>query len=159
MELKLPNTVGSRRDIIHMQREIERLLEEHLQHDIAKEQTGELRGVSKPTAMVRETLRANDMKSDTQQLKELSQKLEAVMQRAPRIRIAFANEPDSNTYEKIVGWFRREIHPDVLLQIGVQPTIAGGCIVQAGQHRYDFSLRKRLLDKTNLFVKVMHRVK
>ncbi|HJQ08995.1 MAG TPA: hypothetical protein VJ836_05945 [Candidatus Saccharimonadales bacterium] len=69
--------------------------------------------------------------------------LEAVARSAPSIHMSFASDPSSAFTAKMVTWLRANIHPYVLLQIGLQPTIAAGCVVRTTNKVFDFSLRER----------------
>jgi len=158
MELKLPPSVASKRDIIKLQREIERLLDERLQQKISQEQVGDLRKVSNSSRNLISFFEHNSVEINDENLKKVLQILEGMRQHSPVIRIAFASEPDYETSEKVVGWFRKNISPQTLVQIGVQPMIAGGCVVQSPMKRYDFSLRKHILDSSDKFLEVFNRV-
>ncbi len=72
----------------------------------------------------------------------LRQQLEAIRDHAPGIHMSFAADPSPLFLQKIVTWLRTEIHPNVLLQIGLQPTIAAGFIMRTPNKYFDFSLRK-----------------
>ena len=159
MELKLPVSIGSKHDLIRVQREIEQLTESYLQHDIASKQAQQERNIPPASTMLNELLKLNGLKISTDVLQQLPQKLEAIHQYAPRIRVAFASEPTEAIYHKVVSWFRQEINASVLVQVGVQPSIGGGCVVQTHSNRYDFSLRRRLFEQSPLLIKVMNRVK
>lgn len=63
---------------------------------------------------------------------------------APRMHISFASDPSSAFIAKLVTWMRGHIHPMVLLTIGLQPTIAAGCIVRTDNKVIDLSLRQNL---------------
>jgi F0F1-type ATP synthase delta subunit len=158
MELKLPSQIASKRDVIKLQREIERLLDERLQQSISKEQVGDLRKVSNASRSLHAFFDHNQLEMTDDVLKKVMQHLEGMRQHSPVIRIAFANEPEYETSEQIVDWFRKNISPQALIQIGVQPMIAGGCVVQTPMKRYDFSLRKHILDSTDKFIEVFNRV-
>jgi hypothetical protein len=61
---------------------------------------------------------------------ELAAFLRAVEEAAPAIHISFASDPSSAFTARLVKWLRGNIHPAILLQVGLQPTIAAGCIVR-----------------------------
>lgn len=64
--------------------------------------------------------------------------------KAPAVRISFATDPSSAFTVKLVAWFRTNIHPYTLVNVGLQPNIAAGCIVRTSNKLFDFSLRDRL---------------
>jgi len=61
---------------------------------------------------------------------------------APSVHISFAADPSALFTQKIVAWFRTNIHPNVMVQIGLQPNIAAGCVVRTENKIFDFSLRE-----------------
>lgn len=70
--------------------------------------------------------------------------LQDVAVHAPTMHISFAADPSSAFVAKIVTWLRGNVHPLTLLQLGLQPTIAAGCIVRTASKTFDFSLRASL---------------
>lgn len=71
---------------------------------------------------------------------------------APQIHISFATEPDAQFIQKIAGWFREKIDPHALIQTGIQPSIAAGCVVRTTNMYFDFSLRQHLMRNSNLLL-------
>jgi F0F1-type ATP synthase delta subunit len=66
--------------------------------------------------------------------------LQAVVTHAPRLHVSFSTEPSSAVLSKLVGWFRENIGPTVLIQVGLQPGIAAGCIIRTPNRQFDLSL-------------------
>jgi F0F1-type ATP synthase delta subunit len=46
---------------------------------------------------------------------------------------------------KIISWFRKEVNPQILLQVGVQPNITAGCVLRTPNKYFDLSLKQRML--------------
>lgn len=84
--------------------------------------------------------------------KQLLESLTVIKQQAPVLHISFSSDPAPSFIEKLMAWLRREIHPTVLLTIGLQPNIGAGCIVRSTNKYFDFSLRKDLLEKRELLL-------
>ncbi len=158
MELKLPDSVGSKRDIIRMQRMIETYLDGALQQRVALEKANVMRQETMLPKEVDELMQFNQLEVNEQNLKTVYDQLSTIKEKAKTVRVSFASEPSEEVFRKIVGWFRREIDSAVLIQIGVQPSIAGGVVVHTGPNRYDFSLRSQLLGSVPKFLEVMRRV-
>lgn len=76
-----------------------------------------------------------------------TKQLQFVRRTAPTVQISFASDPTSQALRPIVRWFRENGHLNTLINIGVQPNIAGGCVVRTSSQTFDFSLQK--LFKTN----------
>jgi hypothetical protein len=64
---------------------------------------------------------------------------------APQVHVSFASDPSSAFTAKVVTWLRGSVHPWSLLQVGLQPTIAAGCVVRTSNRVFDFSLRERFV--------------
>jgi F0F1-type ATP synthase delta subunit len=76
--------------------------------------------------------------------KELYRELDQIVSTAPLLHISFAAEPSTQALEKVLIWLRANIHPQVLLQVGLQPAIAAGCVVRTANKVFDMSLRENL---------------
>ena len=78
--------------------------------------------------------------------------LTEVNQKAPTIHISFAADPSAVFVGKIILWLRTNIHPSLLLRIGLEPTIAAGCVVRTTNKQFDFSLRQHFNAKKGMLV-------
>lgn len=87
---------------------------------------------------------------------ELQDFLAGIEKTAPTIHISFASDPSSAFVAKLVTWLRANIHPHVLLQIGLQPTIAAGCIVRTPNKIIDLSLRQHLVDQRGKLIEALN---
>lgn len=63
--------------------------------------------------------------------------------KAPAAHISFAVEPSSGFMEKIVVWARKNIHPHLLIDVGLQPSVIVGCNLRSTNKVFDMSLRNR----------------
>lgn len=77
---------------------------------------------------------------------KLAEFLEKLRTGAPVIHISFAAEPSAAFLKKIIEWLRLNIHPQLLLRIGLQPSMAAGCIVRTPNKYFDFSMRRHFQD-------------
>lgn len=106
-----------------------------------------------PSRMLDELIKANnlDLFSPADR-KLLIKNLEIIKTKAPALHISFAADPPQAALEKIITWLRREIHPVLLLQVGLQPSIAAGCILRTPNKVFDFSLRRYFSTNKDLLV-------
>lgn len=74
----------------------------------------------------------------------LQKRLNDVYEHAPSMHISFAVEPSAKALEKILVWLRQNVHPQALLQVGLQPAIAAGCMLRTTNKVFDMSLRSNL---------------
>jgi len=75
-----------------------------------------------------------------------------VKQKAPVLHISFNSEPSPLFLDKLMLWLRREIHPLVLLTIGLQPAIGAGCMVRTTNKYFDLSMRQTFMAKRPLLL-------
>lgn len=76
--------------------------------------------------------------------KRLLDSLQDIHSHSPRLQISFASEPSPKALEKILAWLRQNVHPQTLLQVGLQPAIAAGCVLRTPNKVFDMSLRANL---------------
>lgn len=74
---------------------------------------------------------------------------------APTIHMSFAVEPPTLFVAKLVTWLRAEIHPMLLLDIGLQPSIAAGCIIRTTNKYFDCSMRQHLVTNKPKLLELM----
>jgi hypothetical protein len=70
-----------------------------------------------------------------------------------QIHISFAAEPSAAFTRQVLVWLRQNIHPQLLLDIGLQPAIAAGCVVRTTNRVFDMSLRQFFQDNRALLLK------
>ena len=89
---------------------------------------------------------------DTVHRKHLIGKLRNLKLKVKKVHISFAVEPSPRVIRKIVLWMRENIHPQVVVEIGVQPTISVGCIVRTTNKVFDMSLRNRFSSSKTILI-------
>jgi hypothetical protein len=72
----------------------------------------------------------------------LTKQLQFVRRTAPAVQISFASQPSRQALRVLVRWFRENGHPNTLISVGIQPNIAGGCVLRTANKEFDFSLQK-----------------
>lgn len=147
---QLPVLVASPVDVGRLIRELEMIDGALLQLKLQKEGH---KTVTKTSHLLNQTLQLNDLDlAKDSDRKQLQKSLELVRQEAPILHISFSADPTPVFIEKIMAWLRREIHPAVLLTVGLQPNIGAGCVVRSTNKYFDFSLRKDFEKKRDLLL-------
>lgn len=82
--------------------------------------------------------------------------LEQLRMNAPTIHISFSSDPSPSFQVKLITWIRQQIDPNMLLRIGLQPSIGAGCMVRSTNKVFDFTLRQKFLDKKPALVELLH---
>lgn len=154
MELKLPEAVISKIDVARLMRELNSLDDFLVQASIRPPGTS-----TQPPRLTRSLeLVAKDNKYnllDKDHRRQLQAQLNLIMGQSPQVHISFAAEPSIAALNRIVGWFRSNIHPQTLLQVGLQPTIGAGCLVRTPNLMFDISLRAYLKQEEPYLVKLI----
>lgn len=70
--------------------------------------------------------------------------MDYVLKKAPVLRISFASEATRKFTTELVLWLRANFDSEMLVEIGLEPNIAAGCIVRTTDKVFDFSLIKHL---------------
>ena len=150
-KLKLPVLVATPVDIGRLVRELEALNDNLLQ--LKLRQGEKAVRLPKTSQLMDQTVQLNKLNLlDAADRKALLRFLEAVKKQAPVLHASFSADPPVNFVEKLMTWLRREIHPQVLLTIGLQPTIGAGCMIRSTNHYFDFTLRNRFDNQREVLI-------
>lgn len=148
MALRLPLSIMTKPDLHRLIREVEALDNYIHQNSIRGQKSAAL---PRLTSSLESLLRDNKMDvMDDKVRAELRRILAELLATAPVVHMSFAIEPSSFMTQKIVSWFRTEVHPALMLHTGVQPTIAAGCVLRTSNKFFDFSLRQHLRSSQDL---------
>lgn len=152
--LKLPPSVVGQVDVIRLSRELAAL------NDFFVGAQAREAGTPVQTPQTSRALELLAKENDISLLDEKSRdrlldQLQEIGKNAPSFHISFAVEASPKTLERILVWLRENIHPQLLLQVGLQPAIAGGCILRTTNRILDLSLRSKLLSETEYLSKLI----
>jgi F0F1-type ATP synthase delta subunit len=138
--LKLPNSVISPSDVARLERELNSLDDFFV---AAKaRQTGTSMQLPKLTRVLDQLAKDNNINLlEEPERHRLTKALKLAYSQAPTLHISFATEASPKALEKLVIWIRTNIHPQALIQVGLQPSIAAGCFLRTANKTFDMSLR------------------
>ena len=146
----LPLMVVGPVDVGRLIRELESVDNQLLEAKLRNTETH----VPKLSKLMEQTVDMNKLdllqEKDRKRLKEL---LETVREQAPVLHISFSADPTPVFIEKLMAWLRREVHPVVLMTIGLQPNIGAGCIIRSSNKQFDCSLRQDFANKRDVLMK------
>lgn len=151
-QFSVPLRVVSQGDAMRLKRELYTLSEYIKQAELRQPGTV-LKTLPKTSASLTEftqdnklnLLKAEDRDSANLFLNRLSEQ-------APIIHISFASEPSASFMHKITGWFRENIDPMSLINVGLEPSIAAGFTLRTLNRYHDFSLRQQFSDHRELLL-------
>lgn len=152
VELRVPALIASPSDVSRLCREMQAL------DDYLRDRA--LRSPGQPTEKLPKTTRLLDELANENSLNlldeavrgQLTAFLADMAANAPVVHISFAADPSSAALQKVVLWFRQNVHPRILVRVGLQPGIAAGCIVRTTNRYFDCSLGQRLQQSRQLLL-------
>jgi len=140
-QFQLPLGVVTVIDVSRLQRELQEIDEFMMQ--TALRESGRQPALPRSSHSLEEIAASNGLNLlQPADRKVLAQHLERLHSRAPTIHMSFAADPPATFLKRLITWLRHEIHPELLLQIGLQPSLAAGCVVRTSSKYFDFSLRE-----------------
>jgi hypothetical protein len=154
-QLALPSLVIGRADALRLQREMEALNDFLYQAGLRAggEQTAKLPKTSRVLDEFVAINKLNMLLPESR--KQALEFMDIIVEKAPVVHMSFAVEPSSAFRQKLVVWWRQNIHGYVLMDVGLQPNIAIGAVVRTANKQYDFSLRKHFSDHKDVLVKLL----
>ncbi|MCA9326974.1 hypothetical protein KDA14_00415 [Candidatus Saccharibacteria bacterium] len=72
---------------------------------------------------------------------------------APKIHISFSANPSGQFIQKLIVWLRQNLHPHVLVAVGLQPGIGAGCVLRTTNKYFDMSLSRSFAGSRDLLMK------
>ncbi len=152
----LPISVITYIDLSRVGRELSNLDDFMLQASIRK--TGTPMQLPRLSKLLDDTAAINKLNLiDEKERKALLTALTYIKEHAPKIHISFSAEPNAQFITKIAENIRSTINPLALIQVGLQPTIAAGCILRTPNKQFDMSLRQQLRKSRPLLVELIHK--
>lgn len=150
MPFVLPAQLSGKTDINRLLRELEKL-EETLIGKQSKKTPPQ-----KVTSLLNQTALLNGYKLlEPTHRKHITDQLTKIRDHAPLLHISFATEPSPKVTEEVLGWLRSNVHRYALLQIGLQPAIAAGCVLRTPNKIFDMSLGASLQRQTPYLLKLL----
>jgi F0F1-type ATP synthase delta subunit len=142
VDLKLPEALATKQDVVRVRRELQAFRDAAVQSVMRHDRTIKYPGIS-------DNLRALAVNNhidlhDDKDCQQLQNQLNELKNNMIVIHISFTADPETAILHKIVTWLRQEIDPKIVIQVGLQPSIAAGIIIRTPNRQFDFSLRQHL---------------
>ena len=145
MDLKLPLGVSTKKDLMMLSRELSVFSNKVYQSIMHHEKPIKYPPISDN---LRQFIILNQLDfKNPRQCQKAIMSLGDIKKYAPIVHVSFAQNPPIDVIQKITGWFRKEVDPNCLITIGLQPSIAAGIILKTTNKQFDFSIRQRLESK------------
>ncbi len=81
--------------------------------------------------------------------------MDYVLKRAPVLHISFASEASRKFTTELVQWLRQNFDTEILVEVGLEPNMAAGCVIRTTNKVFDFSLSKYLETKRGMMMELI----
>ncbi|MES2630647.1 MAG: hypothetical protein V4611_01700 [Patescibacteria group bacterium] len=149
----LPPNVVTRIDISRLVREVERVDNEMTAAEV-RARTGKA-GQAQPllSEQLNTFLNQNELKLDaSSERTKIIKELRLLKDKVPVLHMTFAVTADAESLEELTGWVRSTIHPQAVIDVGLQPGLVAGVYLRTPNHVHDFSMRGALEGRHGLLV-------
>lgn len=142
-DYRLPSSVVTRTDMVHLVHEAERVDNELTTRAIQQQAGQQASDGTVMSQQLKDFLETNSLAFDQDTTDRLTvvKELRKLKSKAPVIHMTFAVQADGESTHQLVDWVRGQVHPQALIEIGLQPALIGGVYLRLPNHVQDFSLR------------------
>lgn len=156
-KFELTSQVITTLDLSRVLREAERL--DEFLHQSGLRSPGTNTTLPKTTQALESIAEANGLSLlDATHRKHLIGNLRTLKLQIKKVHISFAVEPSPAVIQKIVAWFRTNVQNDLVVEIGIQPTVSVGCIVRTTNKVFDMSLRHRFEESRGILAEQLEKM-
>ncbi len=152
-DILLPESVLTKRDLLRLVREAERIDNEVssdvIRNEVKHKEPEELQISSRFASFVDKN---NVNLDDKSQRVQLVKQLQLLKDKVPVVHVTFATDADTESIGKLVEWFRSSVHPQVVIDVGLQPGLVAGAYIRTNNKVFDFSLKALLKGNRSLLV-------
>lgn len=162
MKLKLPDTIASSQDLAGVTADVHAYAKwasrELIKQRVSGKSSGKQPDISSEASDLIRTWGGGKPLTQAS-IDGLIKALDSHKKAAPSITITLAAIPSGELKAKLVGWIRKELAPDMLVNFRLNRNILGGMVVAYGSHIFDWSFKRKLLDSPVTFREVLSRVR
>ena len=91
--------------------------------------------------------------NDDHERSEIIRQLHQLKDTVPVIHMTFATPADSESLQQLVQWLRQSVHPQAVIEAGLQPSLIAGVYLRTTNHVHDLSLRAKLKGGHGILIK------
>lgn len=153
-KFQLPPTVVSKIDLSRLVSELERVDNDLTTMAVRTKAGAGSQTVPTMSARLAGFLRQNGIVLDNPKIRsELVKQLKLLKDNVPVIHMTFAVEADPESLQQLVSWLRSSVHPQAVIEVGLQPGLIAGVYLRTPNHVHDLSLKRALDGGHELLVK------
>lgn len=141
-EFILPTSVVSKLDLSRMVAEAEQI-DNELTAASVRAKTGSRSRVNPVmSTQLKDFLDQNELSFRlSRERTKLVKQLRLLKDKVPVVHMTFAVVADYESLQKIAEWLRSSIHPQAVIEVGIQPRLIAGVHMRTPNHLHDMTLR------------------
>lgn len=152
---KLPDEIFGSTDVRRVQRELEDV--DNFFHQAKLRSPGSFMAPPKTTASLNALFEVNQANILSRHSRSnIIDILNQLDEQPAAIHISFPSEPAPSFLKQIVVWSRQNLHPYLLVNTGIQPSLLIGCYVRTNNKVFDMSLRNRFKQSKPILINSIH---
>ena len=153
-DFMVPPSVVSKIDVSHLVSEAERVDNEMTAAAIRAKTGSSEQPAPAMSQQLADFLAANELQlGGSRERSELIKQLHLLKDNVPIMHMTFAVEADRESLGKLAAWLRDSVHPQAVIDVGLQPALIAGVYLRTPNHVHDLSLRAKLEGGHGLLVK------
>lgn len=153
--LALPTAIVGLIDVGRLIRELDRL-EAHLQQQKIRSGNDSEITLPKFSLLLDQLVDKNNLNMlEESDRKKAEGYLKNLHQHAPKVHMSFSANPSARFIQTLTAWLRQNIHPQLLIAIGLQPGIGAGCVLRTTNKYFDMSLSKSFSESREVLMKYL----
>lgn len=153
-DFTLPPSIVSKLDITRLLSELERVDNEQTTADVRQKVGSTERAEITLSKQLSELLEQNKLSIDEgRKRSELIKKLRSLKENMPVVHMTFAVPADHESLQRLVTWWRESVHPQVVIEVGLQPALVAGVSIRTPNRVHDLSMRTALKNHHDQLVK------
>jgi F0F1-type ATP synthase delta subunit len=149
----LPPNVVTRIDVSRLVSEMERV-DNEMTASAVREKTGsEQQAHPVLSEQLNQFLNQNGLNIDSGISRAtIVKELRQLKDKVPILHMTFAVTADAESLQQLTSWVRETIHPQAVIDVGLQPGLVAGVFLRTPNHVHDFSMRGALKGRHGLLV-------
>lgn len=141
----LPPSVVTKRDVSRLEAEVERI-----DNDANTATVRAKAGAASPnnlqlSSQLTDFLQLNGLRlSNGPERSALIVQLRQLKNIVPVVHMTFSTEADSESLQQLAQWLRTSVHPQAVVEVGLQPSLIAGVYLRTTNKVHDLSMRAAL---------------
>jgi len=153
-QLTLPPSVVTKLDVSHLVSELEQIDNQQTADTVREKVGGQAQAGALLSEQLTDFLQQNQLTiGDGLERSELIKRVRTLKENVPIIHLTFAVAADRESLRQLVEWVRSSLHPQAVIDVGMQPALIAGVSVRTPNRVHDLSMRSVLKKNHGLLVK------